>query len=68
MELNLANKTQHHIADLLWKAQDKYRVKEIIAMYGVDAVIVLNMMLASYYDQFDGVDIAGPELERIKNG
>jgi hypothetical protein len=67
MELQLANKLQHHIADLLWKAPDKNTVKAIISIYGVDAHIVFNMMMAAYYDEVDAVDIAGPELERIKN-
>jgi hypothetical protein len=30
MELQLANKVQHHIADLLWKAKNTSEVKEII--------------------------------------
>ncbi len=67
MHLQLANEAQHKIADLLWKAKNRAQVTSIIDVYGVDAIIVLNMMLASYYDEVDSVDIAGPELERIKN-
>jgi|688.fasta_scaffold08091_35 hypothetical protein len=68
MELQLANKVQHHIADLLWKAKNTSEVKEIIGTYGKDAVVVYNMMLAAYYDNVDSVDLVQPILERIKNG
>lgn len=68
MELQLANKLQHHIADLLWKAKDQTAVKDIIKVYGTDAVTVLNMMLAAYYDEVDATDLSQPILERIKNG
>lgn len=68
MELQLSNKLQHHIADLLWKANDRKVVKDILRIYGTDAVIVLNMMLAAYYDNVDATDLATPVLERIKHG
>ncbi len=68
MELQLANKVQHHIADLLWKAKNTSEVKEIIGTQGKDAVVVYNMMLAAYYDNVDSVDLVQPILERIKNG
>lgn len=68
MELQLANKIQHHIADLLWEAKSTSEVKEIIGIYGKDAVVVFVMMLAAYYDNVDSVDLVQPILERIKNG
>lgn len=66
MELQLANAIQHHIADQLWEAKDKNKVKEILTFYGVDAVIVLNMMLAAYYDQVDATDLAEEVIARVK--
>ena len=66
MKLELANKTQQQIADLLWEAKDRERVKDIIKVYGVDAIIVLHMMLAATFDKVDYVDLAEPVLERIK--
>ena len=68
MELQLANKIQHHLADLLWEAKCTSEVKEIIGIYGKDAVVVFVMMLAAYYDNVDSVDLVQPILERIKNG
>ena len=68
MELQLANKLQHHIADLMWKAKDREQVKDIIKVYGNDAIIVLEMMMAAYFDEVDATDLATPILERIKNG
>lgn len=68
MQLQLANKLQHHIADLLWNAKTTPEVKEIISKYGKDAVVVFNMMIAAYYDNVDTVDSVQPILERIKNG
>jgi len=68
MNLQLSNELQHHIADQLWVATDREKVKDIIAIYGIDAIIVLNMMLAEYYDQVDATDLAESILERIKNG
>ena len=68
MELQLANKLQHHIADLMWKAKSRKRVKDIINVYGVDAEIVLTMMLAAHYDEMNDTDIAEEILERFKNG
>lgn len=68
MELQLSNKLQHHIADLMWNAKSTPQVKEIIGMYGVDAVIVYNMMIAAFFDEVDATDIAQPLLEKIKNG
>lgn len=68
MELQLANKLQHHIADLMWKATDQQQVDAIIKIYGPDAVTVFDMMLAAYFDEVDSVDIVQPIIERIKNG
>jgi hypothetical protein len=66
MELNLQNKLQHQIADLLWEAKDRERIKDIIKVYGVDAVIVLNMMLAAYYDEVDAIDLVEPILQKYR--
>lgn len=68
MELQLANKLQHHIADLLWKAKTIPEVKEIITKYGNDAHVVFTMMMAAYFDEVMATDLAQPVIERIKNG
>ena len=66
MELQLANKVQHHIADLLWEAKSTSEVKEIIGTYGKDAVVVFIMMMAAYYDQVDATDLAEAVINQIK--
>jgi len=68
MEFLLQNKIQHKIADLLWVARDQAAVNDICRVFGVDALIVLNMMLASYYDKIDTTDLSEPILKRIKHG
>jgi len=67
MRLELANEQQHYIADLLWVAKNKETVKSILQIYGVDAIIVLNMMLADYYDNVDATDLAEQVLEKYRN-
>jgi hypothetical protein len=66
MKLQLSNALQHHIADQLWEAKDRGTVKKILNFYGIDAVIVLNMMLAEYYDNVDATDLAEEVISRIK--
>jgi hypothetical protein len=67
MELQLSNERQHHIANLLWEAQDNSAVRAIITVYGVDAVIVFNMMMAAHFDNCMDTDIAENILERFIN-
>ena len=68
MELQLANKNQHRIADLMWKAKSTDEVQGIIKQNGNDAVVVFEMMLAAYFDEQMETDMAEEILERIKNG
>lgn len=64
MELQLQNPDQHRIADLLWNAKDDKEVKIILRLFGHDAHVVYNMMLAAYYDSCDDVT----EASEILNG
>jgi len=66
MDIELSNKLQHHIADLMWKAKDLDAVQSIIKIYGKDAEIVLNMMLASTYDQVNSTDLAEKVLQKFR--
>ncbi len=66
MDIELSNKLQHHIADLMWKAKDIDAVQSIIKIYGKDAEIVLNMMLASTYDQVNSTDLAEKALQKFR--
>lgn len=65
MELQLANKLQHHIADLLWEAKDTVEVKKIISIYGKDAHVVFHMMMAAHFDTHMDTDIASDVLKII---
>jgi hypothetical protein len=67
MEFELANEIQHHIADLLWEAEDDDTVKSIIREYGVDAYIVFDMMMATHFDTCMDTDVAESILERFMN-
>jgi hypothetical protein len=67
MEFELANEIQHHIADLLWEAEDDDTVKDIIREYGVDAYIVFDMMMAAHFDTCMDTDVAESILERFMN-
>ncbi len=66
MELQLSNKLQHHIADLLWKAETQSEVNKIMATYGSDATVVFDMMLAEHFDQISDTDLAEEILARFK--
>lgn len=66
MELQLANKHQHDIANLLWHAKDITEVRVILASYGADAQVVYHMMMAAVFDQINDTDLAEPVLNSIK--
>lgn len=67
MEFQLANKQQHYIANLLWEAKDQKAVTVILKLFGHDAHIVYNMMMAAYFDNEMDTDLAQEVLSRIKN-
>ena len=66
MEIQFATELQKHIADLLWKAQGKDDVKAVIKVYGKEAEVVFHMIMASFYDDVDAVDLAQEVIERVK--
>lgn len=66
MEIKFANSLQSHIADLMWDAKDLEMVKKIIAVYGKEAEVVYNMLLAEAFDSFNETDLAEKVIERIK--
>ena len=58
MELKLQNATQHKIADLLWVAQSQQEVNVILKVFGHDAYVVYNMMIAATFDQVEETHLA----------
>ncbi len=53
MELQLQNAAQHKIADLLWVAQSQQEVNSILRVFGHDAHVVYNMMIAATFDEVE---------------
>ena len=66
MEIELRTDLQHHIAQLLWDAESTEKVRDIIKVYGKDAEIVFHMIMATYFDGIDDVDLAEEVIERVK--
>ena len=58
MELKLQNKTQVAIADLLWVAQTQEEVAVILKVFGHDARVVYDMMLAASFDEVEETHLA----------
>lgn len=65
MDLKLQNEIQLKIADLLWTATDMEKVNYILKVFGKDAEIVYNMMVAEVYDKETDTDLAQEALQNI---
>jgi hypothetical protein len=65
MDLKLQNEIQFKIADLLWTATDMEKVNYILKVFGKDAEIVYNMMVAEVYDKETDTDLAQEALQNI---
>ena len=66
MNIELRTDLQHHIAQLLWDAESTEKVKDIIKVYGKEAEVVFHMVMATYFDGIDDVDLANEVLENLK--
>jgi hypothetical protein len=49
---------QKRIVDLLWTCQSQAEVNVVLRVFGIDAYIVREMMLAEVYDDVDDVALA----------
>ena len=65
MELRLQNPAQVKIADLLWVAETQEEVNSILRVFGHDARVVYNMMLAATFDQVEDTPDADRVIKRI---
>ena len=65
MKIQFATELQKHIADLLWKAEGKDGVAAVIKVYGKEAEVVFHMIMATYYDTVNNVDLAAELLQNI---
>ena len=66
MELQLQNAAQHKIADLLWNAQDMKEVNMILRVFGHEAEVVYNLMVAATFDEVEDTGQAEALLEKFK--
>jgi hypothetical protein len=49
---------QKRIVDLMWACQSQAEVNVLLRVFGIDAYIVREMMLAEVYDGIDDVALA----------
>ena len=66
MELQLQNAAQHKIADLLWNAQDMKEVNMILRVFGHEAEVVYNLMVAATFDEVEDTGQAEALLEKFR--
>lgn len=66
MELQLKNAAQHKIADLLWVAQSQQEVNMILRVFGHDAHVVYNMMIAATFDQIEDTLDANRVIDKFR--
>lgn len=67
MELILKNKEQHKIADMLWTAQSQDEVNQILRVFGHDARVVYDLMIAATFDDVDNTDMAVSVINQIRS-
>ena len=65
MELQLQNAAQHKIADLLWVAQSQQEVNAILRVFGHDARVVYEMMIAATFDEVEHTQDAERVIQRL---
>lgn len=65
MELQLQNPAQHKIADLLWVAQSQDEVNAILRVFGHDARVVYEMMIAATFDEVDNTHDAQRVIQQL---
>lgn len=65
MKIVFKNELQTQIADMIWNAQDPYEIDMVLHLYGHDAQVVYNMILAETFDQFFETDMAEAVLSNI---
>lgn len=51
MEIRFANEKQCAIADLLWAANTEQEAQAVIRVFGVEAEVVYNMIVAAAFDE-----------------
>jgi len=65
ISLNLKNDFQCKIADMLWAAQTHSQVSQVLKIYGKEARIVYELMVAAMVDDVQDTDLAQQVLKKI---
>lgn len=65
MEIRFANQKQVAIADLLWAANTQDEAQAVIRVFGKEAEIVYNMIVAAAFDEVNDVTQAQELLEKF---
>ena len=65
MEIRFANEKQCAIADLLWAANTQEEAQVVIKVFGPEAVVVYNMIVAATLDEVNDVAQAAELLEKF---
>jgi len=66
-DFQLKTDLQHYIADLLWNAKTHEDADKVIAIWGREAVVVKEMMIAASMDTVTETNIAEIVLEQFRN-
>jgi hypothetical protein len=66
MKIQGLSKRQRQIADLLWVAQTQDELRLIFRLYGDEARVVQDMMIAQGLDEVLDVDLANSVLDRFR--
>jgi hypothetical protein len=56
---------QKTCAELLWQCQTKQQVDTIVQLFGVDAIIMRELIVASTLDEIDDTEVAMLVLKEI---
>ena len=68
MEIQFANNTQCAIADLLWACRTIEDVQAVIRVFGTEAEVVYNMIMAVAVDEELSKKEEFPEVMKILEG
>jgi hypothetical protein len=63
MEIQFKTTEQKRIADLLWSCQSQEEVNVVLRIYGLQAYVVKEMMIAATYDDIEDVALAQQVLK-----
>lgn len=66
MKIQGLSQRQRQIADLLWVAQTEDELRVIFRLFGDEARVVQNMMIAQGLDDVEEVSLANSVLDRFR--